>query len=64
MQDYSGYLTLRDAAAFMGTTPLAVYRFVTRHCIPTRRAGRTILVRLIDLSDMRVKAGTWTSLTR
>ncbi len=60
MQDYAGYLTLRDAAAFLGTTPTAVYRFVVRRCIPTRRAGRTLLVRLIDLGEMKVKVGRWT----
>lgn len=62
--DLAGYITIRAAAQHLGTTPTAVYFYVKRHSIPTRRAGRTILIRLGNLADMRMPAGRLTCTIR
>jgi hypothetical protein len=64
LDDLAGYCTLSAAAQQLGTTYNAVYFYVRRHSIPTRRAGRTIPVRLGNLADMRVPAGRLTTWTR
>ncbi len=52
--DLSGYLTLREVALILGHTPNAVYLHIRRHGIPTKRAGKTHLVRVQDLAGMRL----------
>lgn len=52
--DSNGYITLREVALILGHTPNAVYLHIRRHGIPTKRAGRTHLVRVQDLAGMRI----------
>lgn len=62
-EDLAGYVTLREAADRLGTTPNAIYVWIRRHGIPTKRAGRMHLVRLVELVQMKVPAGklVWAS---
>jgi hypothetical protein len=55
--DLSGLITLREVALLVGQTPNAVYLHIRRHGIRTKRAGRTLLVRMQDLTGMRVTLG-------
>jgi hypothetical protein len=64
LDDLAGYVTIRMAAQHLGTTPNAVYLYLRRYHIPTRRAGRTILIRLGNLAEMRVPAGRLTCTIR
>ena len=54
VMDLSGYITLREVALILGQTPNAVYLHIRRHGIPTKRAGRTLLVKMQDLAGMRI----------
>lgn len=47
------YYTIQGAAEKLGSTFWAVYGWVKRNNIPTIRVGRTIMVRLSDLSGMQ-----------
>jgi hypothetical protein len=64
LDDLAEYVTIRTAAQRLSTTPNAVYFYLRHRGIPTRRAGRTILLRLYDLREMRVPAGDKTWQTR
>jgi excisionase family DNA binding protein len=54
---FAGYVTLKQAADRLGTSRDAIYAYLKRHRIPHRKAGRTIMIRLSNLADMRVPAG-------
>lgn len=51
-------LTLEGAARSLGTTRWVVYGYVRRRKVPTVRLGKSILVRLADLSGLETEAGT------
>lgn len=54
MGEFGAFMTLQEAAAKIGTTANALYLHIRKHGIPVKHAGRTIMVRLEDLSDVRV----------
>lgn len=56
MNEFGEYVTIQAVAERFDLTPNAVYLFLRKHRVPCRRAGRTLMVRLSDLSlaDMRV----------
>lgn len=47
-----GYLGVEEAAAFLATTPKAVYALVSRREIPFRRLGRRLLFDRAELRAM------------
>lgn len=57
MSEFGEYLTLQAVANLLQTTPNAVYLHIRKHGVPTKHAGRTTMVRLEDLRELRVKVG-------
>lgn len=53
VQAIGEYVTIQGAAEKQGSTFWAVYGWVKRNNVPTIRVGRTIMVRLSDLSGMQ-----------
>ncbi|HEY7350284.1 MAG TPA: hypothetical protein VH599_18350 [Ktedonobacterales bacterium] len=55
VQAIGEYVTIQGAAEKLGSTFWTVYGWVKRNNIPTIRVGRTIMVRLSDLSGLAAR---------
>lgn len=53
MHELGGYYTLDGAAKTLGRSYWQLYRFIRKQHIPTKRIGRSILVRLDDVRTVR-----------
>ena len=57
-QHVGEFFTIQGAAQKLGSTFWRVYGYIQRHHVPTIRVGKSLLVRLADLSGMEREEGS------
>jgi hypothetical protein len=53
VQELAGYVTIQGAAIHLGRSYWETYGLIRRNRIPAIRVGKTLMVRLSDLSDLK-----------